>query len=559
VGHKAQRLILAASLVTVVAGCQEPPRYDLVIRGGLVVDGTGADGRATDIGIRGDRIAAIGDLSGAAAGEVLDAGGLVVAPGFIDVQAQSGVSLLLDGNGESHLRQGVTSEVIGEADSPAFWDQATADRAALEPFGLAFDWVDAAGYFDRLQRRGVAINVGTLLPATLVRRRVVGLENRAPTPAELGQMVSVVERAMRDGALGLSSALIYPPGSFAATEELVALARAAGAGGGVYATHIRGESFNLFNALDEAFAIGRDADVPVVVFHLKVAAREHWGRMDEVIRRFTDATAAGVRASATMYPYTAGGTSLAASLPLWVQEGGRDAMLERLRNPAVRARARAEIATVIDGWENLLMAATFEGVQISSVPSGADESIVGMRLSELAAARRQDPWDVFFDLIQETEGGVRALYHIMSEADVATGLRYGGVTIGSDSAAIRAEGALARGRPHPRAYGTFPRVLGKYVREEGVMRLEEAVRRMTSLAASQFGIDRRGILREGYFADVVVFDAAMVADRATFDDPHRYPVGIQHVIVNGVPVLSPEGLTGARPGRPIYGRGYTPR
>ena len=543
------------ALAIAAAGCQPAPRYDVVIRGGSMIDGTGAEARVADIAIRGDRIVAIGNLAAVPAGHIVNATGLVVAPGFIDVQGQSGVTLLLDGHGESHLRQGITSEVIGEASSPAFWTPETADSETLARFGLTFDWTGINGYFTRLQERGIALNLATLVPATMIRRQVVGLENRAPTTDELARMEALVDEAMRGGALGLSSALIYPPGSFASTGELVALARVAARHRGIYATHIRGESFNLFGALDEAFTIGRDAGVPVVIFHLKVAARQNWGRMNEVIAKLREAEASGVRVSATMYPYAAGGTGLAAALPLWVQEGGREAMLARLQDPAVRARARAEIENTIDGWENLILASTFEGIQVASVPPGADQSVVGQRISAIAAARQQDPWDTFFQLLLETGARVGALYHMMSEEDVATGLGLASVSIGTDAAALRAEGALAQGQPHPRAYGTFPRVLGKYVREEKVMSLEEAIRRMTSVAATQFGIERRGIIREGYFADLVVFDPATVADRATFEQPHQYPVGIHHVIVNGVPVLTPAGLTGARPGRPLYGRG----
>ena len=556
-------VIIAMPVVVILAGlaigCGEAqPAFDLLIRNGELIDGTGEPPRRADVGIRGDRIAAVGSLQSETAGRVIDAAGLVVAPGFIDVQGQSGTTLLADGNGESHLRQGITSEIIGEGGSPAFWTADTADGDSLAPLGITFDWTGFNGYFERLRQRGTTINVGTLVPATTVRRSIIGLDNRAPTLEELGRMEAMVEQAMRDGAFGLSSALIYVPGSFAKTDELVALARVAAKHKGIYITHIRGESFNLFNALDEAIAIGREAGLPVVIFHLKVGAKANWGRMGEAVARIEKANAAGVKVSATMYPYAAGGTGLAATLPLWVQEGGREKMIARLKDAATRARARKEIETTIDGWENLLLAATFEGIQIASVPKELDQSMLGKRISQLAAERKADPWDVYFQLLIESEGRIGALYHMMSEADVATGLRAGFVTIGTDSSALRSEGVLARGSPHPRSYGTFPRVLAKYVREEKVMSLQEAVRRMTLAAATQMGIRDRGQIRQGMMADVVVFNSSAVQDTATYERPHQYPIGIEHVIVNGVPVLDPKGLTGARPGRPLYGPARQP-
>ncbi len=546
-----------AAVVVPLIACQSGPTFDLTIRNGTVFEGTSATPQRVDVGIKGDRIAAIGDLSRARSSRSIDASGLAVAPGFIDVQGQSGTTLLADGNGESHLRQGITSEIIGEGNSPAFWTAPPADGNVLQSFGISVDWSEADGYFRRLQEPGIALNLGTLIPATMVRERHIGLENRDPTAEELVQMETTVDKAMRDGAFGLASALIYPPGSFAKTGELVALARVASRHGGIYVSHVRGESFNLFQALDEALQIGRDANIPVVIFHLKVAARRNWGRMGEVIAKLSRAARDGRGVSATMYPYTAGGTGLAASLPLWVQEGGRDKMLERLRDPAVRARARQEIESTIDGWENLILASGFEGIQIANVPQTSNQTVVGRRISEIAAARKQDPWDTFFALLLETEGRAGALYHMMSEEDVQTGLRWGSVTIGTDSSALRSEGVLARGSPHPRAYGTFPRVLGKYVREDKVLELPEAIRRMTGAPAAQFGIRDRGFIRQGLFADIVVFDPATIGDTATYEKPHQYPTGIHHVIVNGVPVLDPQGLTGARPGRVLYGPGRT--
>lgn len=551
--------LICALIALLCAACTQPSRrFDLIVRGGEVIDGTGQPPRRADVGVIGDRITTIGDLSSEQAGRVIDATGLAVAPGFIDVQGQSGTTLLADGNGESHLRQGITSEIIGEGGSPAFWTPETADGESLAPFGITPDWTGFAGYFDRLRQTGTTINVGTFVPATMVRRQIIGTDNRPPTADELRRMEAMVDQAMRDGAFGLSSALIYVPGSFAKTEELIALAKVAAKHKGIYITHIRGESFNLFNALDEAITIGREAALPVVIFHLKVGAKANWGRMSEAVAKIDQANKSGGRVTATMYPYTAGGTGLAATLPLWVQEGGREQMIERLKDPATRKRARTEIETKIDGWENLLMAATFDGIQVASVPREFDQTVVGKRIAEIAAARKADPWDVYFSLLIDSGGRIGALYHMMSEADVATGLKSPVVTIGTDSSALRSEGILARGAPHPRSYGTFPRVLGKYVREDKLLTVQEAVHRMTGAAATQMGLRDRGLIRDTYLADLVVFNPATVKDNATYERPHQYPTGIDYVVVNGVVVLDPKGLSGARPGRPLYGPARQP-
>jgi N-acyl-D-aspartate/D-glutamate deacylase len=531
-----------------------PVTYDLLLVGGQVIDGTGSPPQRADVAVFGDRIVEVGQLAGRPAGRTIDVTGLTVAPGFIDVQGQSGTTLLADGRGESHLRQGITSEIIGEGSSPAFWSSQTAEPETLAPLGVSFDWSGFGQYGDRLRQRGIAINLGTLVPASQVRREVIGLDNRPASPDELARMEALVDKAMQDGAFGLSSALIYVPGSFASTEELIALAKAAARHKGIYVSHVRGESFRLFEALDEAVRIGREASLPVVVFHLKVAARKNWGRMNEAIARLEEAQKSGVNVSATMYPYTAGGTNLNATLPLWVQEGGRDTMLERLKDPAIRARARKEIETTIDGWENLILGSTFEGIQVSSIPADApDQSVIGKRITEIAQARKQDVWDTYFSLIQETGGRVGALFHMMSEDDVKTGLAWPRVTIGTDSAAVRSDGPLSRGSPHPRAYGTFPRVLKEYVRDGQVLSLPEAIRRMTSAAAAQFQILDRGTIRPGMFADLVVFDPALVADPATYEKPHQYAIGIPHVIVNGVPAVLDGTVTDARPGRVLVG------
>jgi N-acyl-D-aspartate/D-glutamate deacylase len=556
-GRRVPMRFVAAALLTALVACRPPAAFDLIVRGGSVLDGSGAPPVRADVGIKGDRIAFVGDLSSQSSAREIDASGMTVTPGFIDVQGQSGTTVLADGNAESHVRQGITTEIIGEGSSPAFWSAQDNDAESLRSFGLSVDWTGFDGYFGKVQAAGTAINLGTLVPATAVRQRIVGLENRDPSADELTRMEAMVDQAMRDGAFGLSSALVYPPGSFAKTGELVALARVAARHHGIYVSHIRGESFNLFKALDEALQIGREGGLPVVIFHLKVAARGNWGRMKEVVAKLEAANAETIHVSATMYPYTVGGTRLAASLPLWVQEGGREKMLERLKDPAVRARARTEIETTIDGWENFILASGFDGIQIASVPQTADQSLLGKRISEIARARQQSDWDTFFAVLQETDGRAGALYHMMSEDDVKRGLQWPQVSIGTDSSALRTEGVLGRGSPHPRAYGTFPRVLGKYVREDKVLDLGDAVRRMTSLAARQFGIQNRGLIRPEMYADLVVFDPATIRDNATFEQPHQYPNGIAHVVVNGVPVVDPRGLTGARPGRAVYGPGRT--
>jgi N-acyl-D-amino-acid deacylase len=549
--------VSAAALA--LAFCAAPaPEFDLVIRGGQVLDGTGQEARRADVGIKGDRIAAVGHLAARRAGQSIDASGKVVAPGFIDTQGQSGTTLLVDGNGESHVRQGITSEIIGEASSPAFWTEKTVDGEALQRYGLRLDWADAAAYFDRLEGAGTSINVGTLVPATMARREVVGFDNRTPTPDEMRRMEDFVERAMRQGAFGLSSALIYPPGSYADTGELIALARVAARHKGIYASHVRGESFRVQQAIAEAIRIGEAASLPVVIFHLKVAARQHWGSMTKVVEAIVAARSRGVAVTATQYPYTAGGTGLLAVLPGWAQEGGREQAIARLRDPAQRARIRRDIERGGDDFENLLAGAGFEGIQVASLPPQVDQSALGKRLSQIAAERGEDPWDTLFRLLVETDGRTGALYHMMSEEDVRYAIGSLWVSVGTDAPAIRPEGVLGRGQPHPRAYGTFPRVLGRYVREQKVIELREAVRRMTSLAAAQYNIPLRGIVRDGYYADLVVFDPATVADRATYEKPHQYPTGIDYVIVNGVVTVTPKGHTGARAGRRLLGPGAQP-
>lgn len=551
----------ALSLATIAAGallapaCLSAPfEFDLIVRGGIVIDGTGGPPRPADVGIVGDRITAVDDLAGRRARALVDAAGRVVAPGFIDTQGQSGRAALLDGGLDSHLRQGITSEIIGEASTPALWRADAEDVELLRRRGVPFDWSGFSGFLSTLRRRGIAINLGSLVPVNQVRASVIGLDNRPPTPEEQVRMRTLVDAAMRQGAFGLSSALIYPPGAFADTAELVDLARVVAAHGGIYVSHIRGETERLPAALDEAITIGRDAGIPVVVFHLKVASRAQWGSMAVHVRTLEQARANGVDVSATQYPYTVAGTSLDACLPDWVLEGGVAAALRRLADPAIRHRIRREITMGHDGWENFLKSAGFDGITIVGVRAGHDASAVGQTLQALAASRGRDPWQVFFDLLIEHRLQVSALYALMSEDDVRTAMRQPWITIGSDSAAQTDVPGQA-GRPHPRGFGTFPRVLGRYVRDEAVLTLPEAVHKMTGLAATQMGIAARGVLRPGHFADVVVFDAATIGDRATYEEPRQYPTGIDTVVVNGVVTLVRGVPSGARAGRPLAGPG----
>lgn len=559
--RRAARLCAATGLamVAMLTSCRTvPAEFDLVLRGGLVLDGTGTPAMRADVGVKGDRIAALGDLAGRTADTSIDVSGRVVAPGFIDTQGQSGRTLLEDGAGASHILQGITSEVIGEGSTPALWLPESADLPLLRRLGMDFDWAGVSGFLDRLASRGITVNVGSLAPLNQLRVDVIGMAQRAARPEELEAMRRRLDEAMREGAFGLSSALIYPPGSYASTEEIVALARTAAVHGGRYVTHIRGESDRLATAIDEAISIAERADIPVVIYHLKIATRAQWKTMPQVVRRIEQARARGLDVSATAYPYPVAGTSLGASLPDWVHEGGERAMLRRLADPRQRARIRREIERGHDGWENFLRSAGFEGVTIADVKAGGDTSVIGLSLAEIARRQSRSPWDVFFDLLIAHDGRVAALYALMHEDDVREVLRQRWVSIGSDSSAQPAAGPLAVGRPHPRGFGTFPRVLGRYVREERLIPLPEAIRRMTSFAAEQMGITERGQIRPGWYADLVVFDPATIRDRATFDLPRQYPEGVHVVVVNGVVTVRDGVLTGRRAGRPLLGPGVIP-
>ena len=549
-------LRLPLLLAVLLAGCmpgagrRSAPVYDLLIRGGRVVDGTGSPWFRGDVAIRGDRIAAVGLLPGARARDTIDARGLVVAPGFIDMLGHSEYALLRDGRAVSKITQGITSEVTGEVSSVV----PVSERTLREQGAAArrrITWRDLDGYFAALRRARPAINLGTFVTVGSVRRSVMGDADRPATPAELARMEALVAAAMQQGALGLSDGLIYAPASFAPTSELVALARVSARYGGGYASHLRSEGDRLLEAVDEAIAVGEQAGTWVQIHHLKASGRPNWGRMRDAVAEIDAARARGVDVSADQYPYTAAGTGLDAMLPDWAHAGGGDSLLARLRDPAARARLRAELLADDGGGSDWRLAALdggAHGVLLSAFASDSLARYDGLRLDEVARQRGEAPVDALLDLLLADRAATSAIYFSMSEEDVEYALRQPWVSVGIDAGA-RAADSTVRGRPHPRAYGAFPRILCRYVRERRVIPLEEAVRKFTALPAARVGLDRRGVLKAGLYADLTLFDPATVCDRGTFADPVQTAVGIRHVIVNGVPVLRDGRITGARPGR----------
>jgi N-acyl-D-amino-acid deacylase len=521
--------------------------YDLLLVGGTVVDGTGAPRRAADVAVNGDRIAAIGDLAGRTARRTVNVSGLVVAPGFVDMLGQSEATILVDPRGVSKVTQGITTEITGEGVSvaPVNANTLRADSAQYAAWGLTVDWHDLDGYLERLARSGTPINIATFVGATQVRKYVLGDARRAPTASELARMVALVDTAMRQGALGVSSALIYTPARYASSGELIALARAAGRYGGLYATHIRNEGSRIDQALDEAFRIGRVAHVPVEVWHLKVGGRTRWGRMPRILARFERLRATGAKVGANSYPYTASATGLSASIPAWAHAGGDEALVRRLRDPTVRARIEREMG-----------AGGLSGVLVLGVLDSTLRRYEGRRITDVARDEGRDPYDVLFDLLIADHAKTGAAFFSMSERDVRAAVAAPWVGVGSDFGATAPDGPLEMRQVHPRAYGTFPRILGRYVRDEHALTLEAAIRKMTGVAAERMGLAQRGLLKVGFFADVTVFDPATIADRATFDDPLRLSVGVRYVLVNGRFTMDDGRLTGERPGRPLRGPGW---
>jgi dihydroorotase/N-acyl-D-amino-acid deacylase len=560
------RLILSVAGLAALAAFAPPlsrspgtPDFDVVFAGGTVVDGTGSPGRRADVGISGDRIVAIGDLSGRSAQRTIDATGLVIAPGFIDMLGWSQFTILVDNRGVSKVTQGVTTEITGEGWSPAPVNPNTIrdDSAQFAAWNLTVDWRDFDGYFRRLERSGTPFNMASFVGATTVRKYVIGDGDRAPTPEELARMVALVDTAMQQGALGVSTSLIYAPASYAKTPELIALARAAGRHGGVYASHIRSEGDAIRGALEEAFTIGRQAHLPVEIWHLKVSGRANWGRMPGILRLLEAQRRAGRRVGANSYPYTASATGLDATIPNWVKAGGKDSEVVRLRDPAIRARVRREMVGRNGREENMSRAAGgLSGVLVLGVLDPSLRRYQGRRINEIAAAEHKDPYEALFDLIVADKANTGAAYFSMNENDVRRAVATPWLGVGMDFGATAADGPLSAEMPHPRAYGTFPRILGHYVRELHALSLEAAVRKMTGVAAERMGLRERGILREGYFADITVFDPRTVADRATFEHPTQTAAGIRWVMVNGRFTLDEGRLTSERPGKALRGPGW---
>ena len=535
------------------------PSYELIIEHGRVIDGTGAPWFAADVGIRAGRVAAIGQLEKATANRRINAAGRVVAPGFIDMLGQSELTLLVNPHVPSKVFQGITTEITGEGESVAPVDAAIAKEWAPKfgHYGITQDWTDFTGYFTRLEKQGIGINVGTYVGATTVREMVVGYADRAASPDELTRMQAIVATAMRQGALGVSSALEYAPAPYASTEELIALASMAAQFGGIYATHMRSEQASIMAAIDETIRIGREAHVPVEIWHLKAGGVGNFGLMPEIVARIDRARAAGVDIAADTYAYPAWYNDLSAFIPPWAHDGGNAKLIERLKDTAVRARLKTELASAATNWDNEWQSVPGpEAILIATVLNPKLVDLQGRTLAEIAKARGTDPKDTLFDILVEDGAQTTVAVFAMSEPDIALAAVQPWVSFCNDSEGTSPEGLLGKEFPHPRAYGTFPRVLRKYVREERRMRLEEVIRKFTSLPASRLRLNDRGVLKAGLWADIVVFDPEQITDKATFSAPNQLSVGMQWVLVNGVPVIADGVATNALPGRVLRGQGY---
>jgi N-acyl-D-amino-acid deacylase len=556
------RLLFAALTLWAIAAIghaqERKPQFDVLIRGGTIYDGTGEPPIVADVGIVGDKIAAIGKLDDAKATTVIDAKGLAVAPGFINMLSWATESLLVDGRGQSDLRQGVTLEVFGEGWSMGPLNERMRTQFIRDQSDLKFDvpWTSLKEYLEYLTTRGTSLNVASFVGATSVRIHVLGYADRKPTEEELAMMRRLVRKAMEDGALGVGSSLIYAPAFYADTRELTELCKVAADHGGIYISHIRSEGNKLLEGVDELVAIARDANIPAEIYHLKAAGRENWPKHDDVIRRVEAARDAGLRITADMYTYTAGATGLDAAMPPWVQEGGYEKWRERLRDPEIRKRVVKEMKTPTEKWENLLLAAgSPDRVLVVGFKNEGLKHLTGRTLADVAKQRGKSPEETAVDLVIEDGSRVDTVYFMMDEENVKKNIALPWVSFCSDSAALSPEGAFLKSNPHPRAYGSFARLLGKYVREEKVIPLSTAIHKLTWLPARNLRLVRRGLLRDGYYADVVIFDPAKIADHATYDRPHQFATGVRDVFVNGTAALRDGEATGAKSGRVVWGPG----
>ena len=537
------------------------PTYDIIIRHGRVVDGSGQPGFLADVAITKDRIVRIGNLQNATATREIDARGQIVAPGFIDMLGQSEQYVLIDPRAMSKVMMGVTTEITGEGESIA----PVNDRILKEQedfnrrFNLTVDWRTLGEYFNRLDKQGAGVNLGTFVGATQIREYVIGYDNRPPSPAELNQMKKLVADAMKDGALGVSTSLQYVPARFAKTDEIVELAKVAHQFGGIYITHQRSEANAIDDSMKEVFEIARRANIPAEIWHFKTAYKKNWGRMPEMLRRIAAARRQGLKITADVYPYIAGSTSLSACLPPWALEGGTDKMVARLQDEETRKRLKSEIPVDSKSWENIYLGSGGpSGILIGSVTNRELEKWQGKRLSEIASAQNKDPLDALLDFIIADHGQTGAIFFMMQESDMLAALKSPFVSICTDSGARATDGLLAGSKSHPRGWGTYPRILGRYVRDEKLMPLEFAIHKMTGLPAANVGLKQRGLLRQGYFADLTIFDPKTVIDRATFEEPNQYPVGINYVIVNGQIEVDNGNRTPALAGRVLRGPGHRP-
>jgi N-acyl-D-amino-acid deacylase len=557
-----KRVLALALLLTLLPALplagQKPQDFDVIVKGGMVYDGTGRAPRRADVGIRGDKIVALGDLSKRSARTVVDARGLAVAPGFINMLSWSTDSLIADGRSQGEIRQGVTTEIMGEGWSMGPLNAEMKRQVVADQGDIKFDveWTTLADYLNYLEKRGVSPNVASFVGATTVRQYVLGEADRQPTPEQMEEMRGLVRKEMEAGALGIGSSLIYAPAFYAKTEELIEMCKVAAKYQGKYISHMRSEGNRLEEGVRELIRISREAKIPAEIYHLKAAGQQNWNKMDRVIAMIEAARREGLKITADMYMYTAGSTGLNASLPPWALDGGYDALFKRLEDPATRGRIAAAVRTPTDEWENFYIAAgSPERILLVGFKNEKLKPLTGKSLAEVARLRGTDPVETIMDLMLEDRSRVETVYFLMSEDNIKKQLRLPWVSLGSDAASMAPEGAFLKSSTHPRAYGNFARLLGKYVREEKVISLAEAVRRLTGLPATNLGLEGRGFLKQGMFADVVVFDPATIADRATFDKPHQYAVGVKHVFVNGVHVLKDGEHTGAKPGRALWGPG----